>query len=266
MGSASTACKIGIALLSLCLAAPVFAAAEPLKPFNLTGRYNIAWSGITLGRIILTVREDGASYAMSVDTKTRGIGAMISDEKRIVSAEGTKNEAADYIPVRYHSAPQKKAEGDIVTLTYDAKGDIAKRERKDPDDPSWRPLPSNEEINTARDPITAAFILRQKLYSQRDTADTNVVTRSYDGLRLAEMRFIRTLNAKVEVMGHYVDTVRVAVKRAPINGYTAKELKKYKKGDPEIHVYFSNDADFLPVRATARAGIGELSMTLIEKY
>ena len=251
--------------MSLCLSAPVLAAPEPLKPFNLTGRYTIAWSGITLGRIILTVREDGTSYAMSVDTKTRGIGAMISDEKRIVSTEGTKNEAGDYIPVRYHSAPQKKAEGDIVTLTYDAKGNIAKRERKDPDDPSWRPLPSNEEINTARDPITAALILRRQLYASLDTADSTISTRTYDGLRLAQMRLIRTLNSKVEVMGHYVDTVRVAVKREPINGYTPKELKKYKKGDPEINIYFSNDADFLPVRATARATIGELSMTLIEK-
>jgi hypothetical protein len=59
--------------------------------------------------------------------------------------------------------------------------------------------------------------------------------------------------------------VNVAIARIPINGYTPKELKKFKKGDPEIRLYFSNDAAFLPIRATAKVTLGELSLTMVEK-
>jgi hypothetical protein len=251
------------ALLAL-LASPAFAERPALDPFALKGRYIIAWSGITLGRIYLTAREDNGSYRMVIDTKTRGVGALVSDEKRIIEAYGTKSDAGDYIPAHYESRPQKDPEEDVVTLQYDSHGNLEKRSRKFDDDPNWRAPVPVAEINTARDPITAAFMLRRALYAALDQDLPAITQRTYDGLRLAEMRLIRRANARVAVMDRYRDTIPVSVKRAPIAGYTPKELKKFNKGDPEIRIYLSNDALFIPVRASAKTPIGELSMTLSE--
>lgn len=251
-------------LCVLCLAcATGAAAAEPIKDLNFNGKYEIAWSGIPLGRIVLRISEDATHYQMSVDTKTRGIGAIISDTKQWAEAHGSVKDGV-YIPAFYESRPQKDPHGDIVTLTYDEKGDIAKRVRTQDDDPTWRPPVPFAEVNTARDPITAAFMLRRALYQAVAENKREVSTRTYDGLKLATMKLMRDNDAKVAVMDNYRDTVNVQITRTPINGYTPKEIKKFNKGDPEIHLYFSKDAAFMPLRATAKIPVGELSMTLEE--
>ncbi len=244
-------------------AAPALAV-EPLSPLILNARYIISWSGITLGRINVTAREDAGSYSLIVDTKTHGVGAIVSDEASIVRAEGTKNAAGDYVPVSYHAGPQGKKSGTNTTLNYDAKGLIATRTRDPEDDPAWRPPVTFEQIDTAHDPITASFMLRRMLYAAQQKSDASVATRTYDGARLAEMRMTRTINARVPVMDGYKDAVNVVVTRTPIEGYTPKELKKFKKGDPEIHLYFTNDAAFLPIRASARIEFGELALTMVD--
>jgi hypothetical protein len=254
-----------MALLCIGIAAPAFAAdSSALSPLILNGRYQVAWSGITIGRINLIAYEDAASYRMSIDTKTRGIGAIVSDEAQLVTAKGSKTSEATYIPASYDSRPQRNIdEEDTITLTYDAKGDISNRLRTRDDDPAWRAPVAFATINTARDPITATFMLRRMLYASLANGPNEVATKTYDGKRLAEMRLIRAANVKVEVMGSYKDSINVAVTRTPIEGYTPKELKKFKKGDPEIRVFFTNDSSFLPVRATAKTPLGELSMTLV---
>ena len=192
------------------------------------------------------------------------MGAIAGDEARLIIARGSKAPDGSYIPASYESKPQKDDEDeDVITLTYDAAGNISKRVRKKDDNPAWRPAVPFEVVNTARDPVTGSFMLRRALYEALATDQNKVGTKTYDGMRLATMRMIRAANAKVEVMGEYKDTINVAITRTPIDGYTPKELKKYNKGDPEIRMYFTNDAAFLPVRATAKTLVGELSMTLV---
>lgn len=269
MGIKLNSYKFALPFLLLGLANPADAAEAtpqaPLQPFTLNGRYTIAWSGIPLGRIILSANETDTTYSMVIDTKTKGIGALISDDKREIAANGTKSADGNYIPARYESKPQKgDGDNNVTTLTYDALGNIASRFRTKDDDPAWRPAVPNAEINSARDPVTAAFILRNQLHAALSEPKAKVSTRTYDGMRLAEMSLERSENSKLTIINKETEIVNVVVKRAPINGYTPKELKKYEKGDPEIRIYFSNDAAFIPVRASAKTMLGELSMTLSE--
>lgn len=249
------------AFLMLC-ASPV-GAEEPVKSLNFNGKYEIAWSGIPLGRIVLRISEDATHYQMSVDTKTRGIGAIISDTKQWAEARGSVKDGV-YIPAFYQSRPQKDPDGDIVTLTYDDKGNLAKRVRTKDDDPNWRPAVPMAEANTGRDPITTAFILRRELYKAVAENKHQISARTYDGLQLATMKVIRDGEARVAIMDSYREAINAQVMRIPMSGYTPKELKNYKKGDPEIHLYFGKDADFIPLRATAKIPVGELSMTLVD--
>ena len=262
----NTAYKVGIAVFCLGLLAPQAKAEGTLAPLVMSARYNVAWSGIVIGRIILHATEDATSYSLSVDTKTHGLGSLISDESSMVDAHGTKKPDGTYVPVEYNSGPQKAGDTrrDVTHLSYNSDGNIDKRIREPEDDPAWRPPVKFADIDTARDPITAGFILRKQLHDAIDTKTMEVSNRTYDGARLATMKFTRAANAKVEVMGTYKDTIDVVVNRTPITGYTPKELKKFNKGDPEIHLYFSNDNAFLPVRATAKVLLGELSLTMVD--
>ncbi len=264
----NTAYKVGIAVFCLGLLAPQAKADGALNPLNLDARYNVAWSGIVIGRIIVHAHEDATSYSLSIDTKTHGLGSLISDESSQVSAQGSKKPDGTYVPVLYHSGPHGKEadkhDRDVTELTYGTDGNITKRLRIPEDDPAWRPPIKFADIDTARDPITAGFILRKQLHNAIDNKTMEVSNRTYDGARLATMKMTRTVNAKVEVMGIYQDTVNVQVTRTPVTGYTPKELKKFNKGDPEIHLYFSNDSAFLPVRASAKVLLGELSLTMVD--
>ncbi len=264
MGLIRNGYKLGIALSCLMMAGTPALAAEPPSPLVLNGRYIIAWSGITIGRVNITAREDASSYSKQIDTKTKGIGSIISDEASVVVVNGDKTASGDYVPRHYKARPHREGTRNTTELTYDTSGNISNRLRNPDDDPAWRPPVSFKEINTARDPITASFILRRKLYDALAKQDTTAANRTYDGARLAEMKMIRAANAKVAVMDKYTDAVNVAITRTPINGYTPKELKKFKNGDPEIHLYFSNDPAFLPIRATAKVLLGELSLTLVD--
>lgn len=266
MGRIHTGYKLGILLSCLMLVSTAASASEAISPLILNARYIVAWSGITIGRVNIIAHEDASSYFMQIDTKTKGIGSLVSDEASVVFVKGEKSPDGTYIPRQYMARPHRKGERNTTELTYDAQGNITNRLRNPDDDPAWRPPVTFKEINTARDPITASFILRRKLYDALAKEDAEVANRTYDGARLAEMKMIRAANARVAVLDTYKDAVNVAITRTPINGYSPKELKKYNKGDPEIRLYFSNDAAFLPIRATAKVLVGELSLTLVDDH
>lgn len=244
--------------------ASAVAAPQPLAPLNLQGRYTVAWNGISIGRIILTSNEDGKTYSMSVDTKTSGIGSLFSKEKRVATATGRVT-GGSYIPEKYDSRPQKDGEKGArhTTLIYDAAGNVKSRDQVPTDDPSYRPLVPPQELVGTVDTVTGGLALRKALYEAAEKKLSSVTVKTYDGSRLAEMTLtpLKT-DTKVQIMDSYIPVVNTLVTRKPISGYTAKELKKFKAGDPEIHLYFSNDEKFWPVRATIDASFGQLSATL----
>jgi hypothetical protein len=247
---------------AMLLAAPARAAVPDFTPLNLTAHYTVAWNGIPIGRINMTASEDALGYRMVVDTKTHGLAALFNDVRSVTQAEGHK-EGASYIPRRYDIRPQGNDDIRHTTVTYDAQGQIATRERAPAEDPSWRPVVPLVDADAATDPITASFAARGKLHDAMAQNNREMTLKTYDGARLAEMHFTVVSPARVEVMGEYVDAINTIVARQPIAGYTPKEIKKYKKGDPTIHLYFSADAKFIPLRATVDTVCGELSATLV---
>lgn len=263
MGFSKTSYKI---LICFFMANTAMAAEAPLKPLNINAKYTIAFNGITIGRIRFVAQEDAKSYSITLDTKTHGIGSIFSNEKRIAKAEGRRTADGQYLPDRYDSRPQDDDTTDRhTTLIYDATGKIKTRERVPDDDPSWRPVVTSEEINKATDSTTAGLVLRQRLYQAIAKGQTEATVRTYDGARLADFRFsVIKPEARVQVMGNYQPAINTLVTRQPINGYTPKELKKFKAGDPEMHLYFSDDEQFLPLHVSIDTSFGQLSATLAE--
>lgn len=256
-------CKI-IVLLTMLIASPALAEIPDLTPLNYELRYDVSWNGMTLGRIRVTVHEDAFGYNMLIDTKTKGMASLFSDERSIAQVKGRFDEEFGYTAQTYESRQLGKG-GRTTTLTYDTEGKLKNRVRTRDDDPAWRPPVPVAQANSATDPMTAFFRLRQTMHdhflsNQRDTA-----IRTYEGARLAEFTFRVISRARVEVNDRYYDAINVVPTRRPIIGYTPKELKKYKKkGDPTVHVYFSADGKFIPLMAEANLAFGSITATLSE--
>ena len=265
MGSHHIACKIAIGFLLFQSFAAYADPAPPLAPLVMEGKYFVAWNGLVMGRINLSAHEDAQNYTLTVDTKTHGVGILFKTERRIAEANGAVTPQG-YIAHHFESRPQGKDEGQRSTIEFDAAGKIATREQVPQDDRNWRPEVSLADANTANDPVTAGLVLRRKLYEALAQGKNEVAIRTYDGSRLAEMKFAALADhARVTMPGDgYGDAINTIVTREPIAGYTPKEIKKYNAGDPIIHLYFSADAKFVPVRATVSLPIGELSVSLEE--
>ena len=248
--------------LFLFLPLPTMAEERALTPLTYHAAYRVAWGGVTLGRIHIEAAEGEGKYHMAILTKTSGLAALVTKDRSLNLVEGVVDAAGHYLPASYESKPIDDEKRVRTRITYDAAGHIASRSREPEDDPAWRPPVPVADANMAIDPITAAFVLRRALFAAIAKGEHQISTRTYDGARLATMTLTRQPAVSAEIAGKKQALVDVTIARAPIAGYTPKELKKFQAGDPVIHLYLTDDARFLPVKASADTGLGSLSMTM----
>jgi hypothetical protein len=256
--------------LAICLAtlflftATAQAQVPELEPLNFKAKYDVAFSGIAMGRIRIEVQEDAFSYRMVVDTKTSGLARMFSREKSVAKVEGRIRNGA-YFPTQYESINHRNDDSTRRTqIAYDADADIKTLERTPKEDPKHRPPVSPEEANSAYDPITGFLVARSKLRDAMVKNERSVTVRTYDGARLAGLTIDVINPARIDKMGTYVKAINTTVTREPISGYTAKEWKKFKEGDPPIHLYLSADAQLFPIQISVALPFGTLTAKLAE--
>jgi hypothetical protein len=221
--------------------------AKKLEKLNIEATYQIRWNGIGIGRIILNIKESDDGYMASVDTKTRGIIDIFSPLRGFTQVSGRITEEGAYLPTHYESRSQSDDGGRTTSLAYDSDGELSKRLREPLDDPSWRPEVPLEEIVGVADPITAFLRLRSALFQNLQAKVKDTIVPAYDGRRYAEIR-VRAINPGTKMLkGKVTPMINTVLFRKPINGYTPKELAKFDKGDPTVHVYFSHDMELMPL-------------------
>lgn len=268
MGSAMNLYKkLVLPLLILGLGTlPASAAVPELAPLNVKTRYDVTIGGMAIGRVRITVTEDAFGYRMIVDTKTRGLVDIFAPLESIAIAKGRVTDAREYIPQSYSSVAKKDGDNKNrrASITYDAAGQIVTRSRL-PDEKGWRPVVPLEKANEAVDPMTGFLVLRHALRDAMAREQREATVLTYDAGRLARLTVKVISRARIEVDGKYRDAINTVVTRQPIDGYTPKEMKKFKEGDPVMHIYFSPDAEFMPLLATIRLHYGDIRVTLTEK-
>lgn len=260
MGTQRTAFKIALTLWLL--AAPAMAQVPPLEPLNLEVRYDVYWNGLPLGRVRITAKEDDFTYKLVVDSKTRGLADIFAESKSVAFAQGRMADG-EYIASRYESRSDSENKRHTV-MTYDETGAILTRDRTPQDDPAWRPVVPLSEANTATDPITAFFVLRQRMHQNIASNIKETQVKTYEGARLALFDFTVVSRASLKIMKQSVNAINIVPKRTILNGYTPKEQKKFAKGDPTVHVYFSADGRFIPLLAEVKLPFGTLKAELTE--
>ncbi len=255
-----------LAAAMLALGGTASAQVPELAPFNYSLKYDVTWNNLPIGRIRIDTSESEYRYTVNVDTKTRGIIRLFDSTKSTITTDGRyiEKDGRDHVPSPQSYESVSKGDDDVKTtsLRYNMQGEIMKRTRTPPDDPTNRPVVPLEKANKAVDPLTAMYVARQMLRDniERNIRETNV--RTYDGARLADFTFKVVSRASLEIMGKHTDAINMVLKRTPIEGYKAKELKKYREGDPTIHVYFSADERFIPLQADIDLRFGAISAKL----
>ena len=263
MGIKHAPCKTIFLAITLLFSLPAAAQVPELLPLNYKGKYEVVWNGLGIGRIRVEIREDAFSYSITTDTKTSGVARMFSKEKSLAKASGRIRDGA-YFPTRYESKNVRSKGEQRTLMTYDEQSDIKTYEREPKDNPSWRPEVPRSEANSAYDPMTGFLVARHKLRDAMSKNQKNVSVRTYDGARLATLGVEVVSPARIEKLGEYVKAINTVVTRQPINGYTPKEWKKFKEGDPPIHLYLSADADMLPLQISIGLSFGTLAVRLVE--
>jgi len=249
---------------ALLVAAPAVAQVPELTPLNYALRYDVAWSNIPIGRIRMTIKEDTFRYEISLDIKTRGIVRMFDSTVSTITATGHFKPEGMARANRYQSVSTDDDSSKVTTVTYAEDGTIEHRERKPADDPNNRPPVPLHQANEAQDPLTAMYALRHTMRKHMVRNERTTTARTYDGARLADFTFKVISPATMEIMGEHIRAINTVLKREPIAGYKQKELKKFKEGDPTIHVYFSADSKLLPVKADIKLRFGTISATLTD--
>lgn len=240
--------------------------AHALTSLNQKSYYRISWNGLTLGRIRITASEKDGNYNLLVDTKSKGIANVFSPFETIASAEGVREDGR-YIPRRYYSKAIRSDEGKNrqTEITYDSTGMILKRARTPLDDPSWRPEVPIAEINRAPDPVTAFLQMRHQLMRNVGQGIRETTVMTYDGRRYAGFTVNAIQAGTTLIDGEMKPVVHTVITRQPINGYTPKEWKKFKKGDPTVYAWFSADEAFIPLKIEISLMIGVLRIQLTEE-
>lgn len=254
-------------ILALSSYSPALAQANnvTLEPLNLTVRYNIYWNGLPMGRLRIKTEETSSRYQVSFDIKTRGLAEMFSPLRSYTTASGIKNVRGDYIPTDYAAKTTDDGDTKTTTLTYDSSGTIIERDRNPPEVEGHRPIVPIEDLAEAHDGISAFLILRKTALDHLKNQQKETSVRVYDGRRLAEYT-LRVVNPGTKMIHNQITgMINTVITRKPIDGYTEKELKKFDKGDPIVHLYFSQNGIFLPLALEAQVMFGIIRVEIDEE-
>lgn len=252
---------VAAALLAFA-ATPSSAQVPELTPFNYMLKYDVTWNNLPIGRINIETTETEFRYSLSIDTKTRGLLRLFDGTKSMLKTIGRFGEDQKPLATSFDSISRGDDSTKTTTVRYGMDGQIIKRTRTPPDDPTNRKPVPLEDANNALDPLTGMYVLRKKMHGNIAANIPDTTIRTYDGARLADMTFTVISRASLKIMGEHADAINTVMKRKPLAGYKEKEMKKWREGDPTIHVYWSADGRFIPLQADIDLKFGSISAKL----
>jgi hypothetical protein len=224
-------------------ASPV-SATEPLGLYNTIARYEFSLAGIGFGKIAIGTNETDSTYDSRLLVKSRGVASLFVKHSSDTKLQGARTQTG-YIPHLYETNFQTRNKKKYIKLEYDAKGNIGK-ETSVPEDTDRPKVPTDQKLG-AHDPLSLLFEIRKKLYDALANSQKTFSVSMYDGRRLSRIQVDVIDIVTREVAGQKQRLIHVATSRAPIAGYTEKELLRMKDSPQTLQVYFSDDANLWPM-------------------
>ena len=228
----------------------------PLEPFNLQGVYNVSWSGLGVGNLVILAHEDAKTYGLEAHVKARGIAYSFTKHESMNKVEGIKAKEK-YIPQRFETIFTLRKNTRHIILSYNKKGELVNEENTPPENRQKRPEVPMELKKHVMDIMTILFYQRGELYKALQNNQPSFTYRMYDGRRLTDI----TVNVKgrqeVSWQGKQVKVIAFGIDRKAIAGFKQSELEELEKdNDPNIAFYLSDDGKLTPLRIVVDAEAG----------
>jgi hypothetical protein len=232
------------------MAEPAFSQQEvrppTLAPLALRGQYDFEFSGIPVARIGVEFSQTSSRAQATSDIMSVGI------VDRFVRHSSHTTLVASGINYVY---PQRTYETNYRTrkkkrhVKMVVSGDKVVEHLVEPaENPAKRPPVTDEEKNSAFDPLSFVFAMRKEVFAAVQQGKREFTLRAFDGRRLTEAQFT-VLGSRTLRMGEKKLAVQsVSVKRKLINGFTKDELEEFDPKEPALTVHFSDDERFIPVQ------------------
>jgi hypothetical protein len=252
MGTKTHFYKVVVCLYFLGLSPAL--ADEALASLHFIGRYDFNWSGVALGALTLAIDEDGDVYKMRLVVKSEGIVNLFTHHVDDTIAGGERNGSA-YLPQYYETYYKTKKKPRHVKLAFDDKGAVVEELNVPPEDRSDRPEVPHSLKDGAYDPLSLLMVVRG---GARDI-------KGFDAKRLYAVKVQEKGRDTLYVEGKWRKVTIFSLSRTPLGGLTAKEMKEYKKGEPPLTVYFSNDAQRIPLAVEVPIMFGEVTGVLVKE-
>ncbi|MCI5049891.1 MAG: DUF3108 domain-containing protein [Rickettsiales bacterium] len=238
------------------LSSAALVSASELKPLNdFRGTYYFAWTGIPVAKLWFAAEQSGNDYTYTATLKSRGLVRMFKKVKAYTVSTGFK--APHGWQTRSYRTESKDSDNTKeVHLSFQPDGTLSERVVTDEDDPNYR-KPVDEALLKAVQTYGSAFFELRRLTHETIVANQkSFETDLYDGKRLMHVKAVLDGKEEVDVNGKSVQAHRLKLSRTLTAGFTEKEKKRYQEGEPFAYLYFSDDADFVPIKLSVTIKFG----------
>jgi hypothetical protein len=140
-------------------------------------------------------------------------------------------------------------------LRFNASGAVTDELNEPPEDRNDRPEVPHTLKDGSFDPLTALMVMRTQV----------AALRVFDAKRLYEVKMEPNSQRTLQLASGARKGVSFNLSRIPLAGMTGKEIKEYKKGEPQLVFYFSNDTQRVPLAVFMPIYFGRLEGALTKE-
>lgn len=249
-------------IAGLTLGNPALAEDGP-PPLTFKGSYEFDFAGVLFGKMGIEAEQSATGYAITSDVASAGIAKLFNKHSSHTTVDGSDKDFV-YSSVKYASDYQTNKKRKSVKLTY-KNGVVSKETLVPPDNPATRPAVAAALKKGSVDLLTLNLKLREGVWKAMHGGDQNFTVKTFDGRRLTQVN-VSVADKKTLLMNEKkVPTVRVAVRRTMLAGYTKSEKADYDPDEPTLWLYYSDDERLVPVKIEMGFLFGKITGTLIKE-
>lgn len=248
-------------MLFSCIIAIFPAEAEEYpQNFDFRGYYKARFSGILIGKVGAHFSQNNAIYSATADITSSGVLKLFTEHASRTQTDA-KGKAYRYTSIRYIANYRTKKKKKYVEVKY-KNGKFASEKLVPPENPQKRPPVPLEMRDNSVDPLSAVVLLRSRLRDALNGGKKKFSIPVYDGRRLTTALFTVGGLKVIELNDKKYPVIEVTARRQLTAGFRKGELEEYDPSEPELKLYFINNADLFPARLELSIYTGTLQIDL----
>ncbi len=232
------------------------------EAFELKGYYEFTFAGLAFGKMGIDATQSAKDYAIATDIKSTGLINMFVRHTSHTTVSGAgANFVYPTIDYETHYTTRKKKR--YVRLAY-REGNLSEEQTIPFDTHGKRPIVPAEMKRDALDPLSFLLHMREELHKTMSEGKTAYSMNVYDGRRLNQADFTILGKQSLDYNGKNTPVIAVDVKRTALAGFTESEMDDLRGGEPNLRMYFSDDARLIPLRLEVKM-FGTMAATLVSE-